>query len=241
MRREHSNAWRIVTPRGGMDHRAARSGSLLAIERNNRGWKPSDQDSSRSWRRRRFPTKGIIPKDSIPDLYWLPGPWAGRLAIMPRPRGGDWLEDEVRAWRRIGIDVVVSLLTDDEVADLGLAEEEALCRANGINFLSFPIIDRSVPASKEGFTDFIRRLADRLGEGKNIAVHCRQGIGRAGVAAICLFIESGIDMETAIERVGAVRGCNVPETSEQRLWIAEVAKSLMRSRSRAFVEVSPSK
>ena len=33
------------------------------------------------------------------ELYWIPGPWLGRLAIMPRPRGGDWLEDEIRSWR----------------------------------------------------------------------------------------------------------------------------------------------
>jgi hypothetical protein len=44
------------------------------------------------------------------ELYWVEGPWSGRLAIMPRPRGGDWLEEEIQSWRRSGIDVVVSLL-----------------------------------------------------------------------------------------------------------------------------------
>ena len=38
--------------------------------------------------------------------YWIDGPWPGRLAIVPRPRGGDWLEDEVRAWRQVGLDNV---------------------------------------------------------------------------------------------------------------------------------------
>jgi len=37
------------------------------------------------------------------DLFWIPGPWRGRLAIVPRPRGGDWLGDEARAGRRAGI------------------------------------------------------------------------------------------------------------------------------------------
>lgn len=32
------------------------------------------------------------------DLFWINGPWPGRLAIMPRPRSGDWLEDEIQAW-----------------------------------------------------------------------------------------------------------------------------------------------
>ena len=38
------------------------------------------------------------------DLFPVAGPWPGSLAVMPRPRGGDWLEDEVRAWRTAGVE-----------------------------------------------------------------------------------------------------------------------------------------
>src|SRR5882672_1326245 len=113
------------------------------------------------------------------ELYWIEGPWPGRLAIMPRPRGGDWLEDEVRSWRRSGVDVVVSLLTHDEIAELTLDDEEELCLTNGMKFLSFPITDRSVPMSKEATLELVTKLAEYLTDGKNIAIHCRQGIGRA--------------------------------------------------------------
>ena len=82
------------------------------------------------------------------ELYWIDGPWKGRLAILPRPRGGDWLEDEVREWQIVGVNTMVTLLTNDEVADLDLAEEARLCRASGIDLVSFPIVDRSVPASR---------------------------------------------------------------------------------------------
>jgi hypothetical protein len=44
------------------------------------------------------------------NVFWVPGPWRGRLGIVPRPRGGDWLSDEMRAWLETGIDAVVSLL-----------------------------------------------------------------------------------------------------------------------------------
>src|SRR5271163_3982512 len=112
-------------------------------------------------------------------LYWVPGPWRGGLAVMPRPRGGDWLDDEIRSWRRSGVDVIVSLLTPDEVADLNLADEPKLSPAHDIEFHSFPIADRGVPSSREAFLSLMEKLTEHLASGKNIAVHCRQGIGRA--------------------------------------------------------------
>jgi len=155
------------------------------------------------------------------ELYWIEGPWQGRLAIMPRPRGGDWLEEEIQSWRRSGVDVIVSLLTPDEVTDLNLAVERDLCRANGIEFVSFPITDRAVPSSMEAFSDLLSVLAGKLASGKNIAVHCRQGIGRAALVALCLLILSGVEAKVAIARVGSARGCGVPETLDQRRWIED--------------------
>jgi len=161
------------------------------------------------------------------ELYWIAGPWPGRLAIMPRPRGGDWLEDEIQSWRRSGVDLVVSLLTRDEQTELNLHDEETLCRASGIEFVSFPIVDRSVPSSSEAFSAHVIKLSEQLAHGKNIAVHCRQGIGRAALVAICLLTLSGLAPAAAIERVGTSRGCSVPETPEQRRWVIDFTKSLV--------------
>lgn len=151
-------------------------------------------------------------------LFWIAGPWPGRLAIAPRPRGGDWLEDEVRAWQQSGLDIVVSLLTPGEVAELELDKEEAWCQAHGIQFCAFPIADLGVPVSRQASVELINKLDKALSEGKNIAVHCRQGIGRSGLLAACLLIRSGKEPETAFERVSAARGCPVPETVEQWEW-----------------------
>jgi protein-tyrosine phosphatase len=159
------------------------------------------------------------------EQYWIEGPWGGRLAIMPRPRGGDWLEDEVRSWRRSGVDVVVSLLTRDEIADMDLAQEDALSRANGIEFREFPINDREVPASQEAAARLVAQLGRYLAEGKRIAIQCRQGIGRAGLIAAALLVQAGIDAGMAIQRVSAARGCPVPETVEQVKWISDFAKA----------------
>jgi hypothetical protein len=43
------------------------------------------------------------------NLYWVDGPWTGKLALAARPRGGDWLEDEIANWEREEVDAVLSL------------------------------------------------------------------------------------------------------------------------------------
>jgi protein-tyrosine phosphatase len=160
------------------------------------------------------------------ELYWIEGPWPGQLAILPRPRGGEWLEDEIRSWKQAGVNVVVSLLTSDEIAELGLVEEARLCQDFGLQFLSFPIMDRRVPSSPKATFDFIRELETLLADGKNLAVHCRQGVGRSALIAACLLVLSGMEPEVALQRVGAARGCPVPETTEQRQWVMEFAREL---------------
>ena len=154
-----------------------------------------------------------------PDLFWIPGPWRGSLAVATRPRGGDWLEDEAAGWRRAGLDVVVSLLENEEAAQLDLAHEGDAAEKNGVEFISFPIPDRGVPASTPGVLALLRGIVGALEEGKKVAVHCRQGIGRSGSIAAGVLISSGIGAEKAIEAVSSARGLPVPETPAQLEWI----------------------
>lgn len=133
-----------------------------------------------------------------PQLFWIVGPWRGRLAIASRPRGGDWLDDEASGWRRAAIDVVVSLLESDEEGQLDLVDEPKAAQANGINFVSFPIPDRGVPASTPAAISLMARLARELEEGKNVLVHCRQDIGRSGLIAAGILATSGMNPDEAI-------------------------------------------
>jgi protein-tyrosine phosphatase len=140
---------------------------------------------------------------------------------MPRPRGGDWLEDEVRAWKQAGVAVVVSLLEPDEATELELADEEAVCAANGVEFISFPIADRDIPKSRTEFAERVSHLVGLLQTGRTVAIHCRQGIGRAGMVAVGILRATGVSIEEAIEQVSAARGRPVPETPAQQQWLVE--------------------
>jgi protein-tyrosine phosphatase len=163
----------------------------------------------------------------IPDLFWITGPWRGRLAISTRPRGGDWLEDEIRGWRSAQVNSVVSLLEHDEEKQLELDREGEVAEAGGIHFISFPIVDRGVPTSILSTVSLLRSVSQRLERGENVAVHCRQGIGRAALFAAGTLMAAGKSPDAALEAVRSARGLNVPETQEQQEWLqGDLADSL---------------
>lgn len=160
------------------------------------------------------------------ELHWLDGSWPGKLAVAARPRGGDWIEDVVAKWKRAGVGVVLSLLTPGEEKDLDLRDEAAAVRGASMEFTSFPLPDRQVPSSETKLAMVLENIGARLAAGKNVLVHCRQGIGRSGLVAACLLVTKGLSPGTAVEQVSAARGVRIPETTEQRDWIDHYAAVL---------------
>jgi protein-tyrosine phosphatase len=126
------------------------------------------------------------------------------------PGGGDWLEDEIASWRGAGIDAVLSLLTPGEEHDLDLMAEQRETKAKGMEFISFPIPDREVPDSEAVMASALEELDRALSSGKNVVVHCRQGVGRTGLVAACLLVSKGLTPETAVRTLSAARGVPVP-------------------------------
>lgn len=157
------------------------------------------------------------------QLYWIEGLLKGRLAIMARPRAGDWLRDEISDWATENIDVVVSLLEPEEVLELELDTEGELCRERGIEFVSYPMLDRGVPPSIPKTAELARRLATRIGEGQSVAIHCRAGIGRSALIAACVLVCAGIEAGKTFELIAAARRLKVPDTDDQIGWLHQFA------------------
>jgi protein-tyrosine phosphatase len=169
--------------------------------------------------------KGTLAAMTGTTLHFVEGSWPGRLALAARPRGGDWLADEIRAWQRAGIGVVCSLLTRAEEVELELTDEETVVRAAGMMFLSLPIEDRQVPVAEQDVDQALDSLERELSAGRNVVLHCRQGIGRTGLIAACLFLKTGEEPAAIVKRLSAARGISVPETAEQRTWIDRYART----------------
>lgn len=144
-----------------------------------------------------------------------------RIAIVARPRGGDWLCDEMSALSREGIDVLVSLLTEEETDELGLHREREECESAAIKFVNLPILDRSVPPDRDGFLNSIEHLAEMVRAGRSLGVHCRASIGRSSVLAVSVLVRLGWDANKAFCAVESARGCSIPDTPEQRQWVIE--------------------
>ncbi len=155
-------------------------------------------------------------------LYTVQMLSAGKVSIMPRPRGSEWLIDEIKMLRDKGVNVLVSLLTPGEIAELDLAQESEICRNQGITYLSYPISDHGIPAFSAETFALLEQLQMHLAAGKHIAAHCWMGLGRSALVAASVLVLSGISPESACERLSCARGYTVPETEEQQAWVREL-------------------
>lgn len=138
---------------------------------------------------------------------------------MPRPRGGEWLSDEIAGWRREDVGLIVSLLESHETDELGLTNEAAQCAAADIGFLSFPIPDRGVPPSVYETQQLIDELVSKLQSGVGVAIHCRAGIGRSALVAACVLLRLGVATTEVFPMLSRARCLPVPDTVAQEGWL----------------------
>lgn len=153
-------------------------------------------------------------------IYWIKEySNRARLGMMARPRGGDWLEDDIVHLKKVAVSQLVSLLTKEEIAEFDLKEEGKLCQKHGLVFMNLPIEDMSLPSSDQKVDSLLDTLVSAIDKGQSIVVHCRAGIGRSSLIVAGILIKQGVHASTAIQEISKGRGRPVPETEEQAKWI----------------------
>jgi hypothetical protein len=158
-----------------------------------------------------------------PTLFTVDQPGPGRLSTMAKPRGGDWLTDEMAALHAAGVDILVCALTTAELHEVDLTDEPRTAHDAGLEFVSIPIPDRDVPNPTTVLPE-LQRLASRLRSGAHIVTHCRFGIGRASLLAAGILVLNGLTPDQAWDQLAHARGLAVPDTPAQRDWPAELLK-----------------
>ncbi|MGF1509118.1 MAG: dual specificity protein phosphatase family protein [Myxococcota bacterium] len=150
---------------------------------------------------------------------WVENDLDLRLALMPRPPGGQRLDAAMGVLRRHGVDVLVSFQTPVEAEACGLEREAESADLFGIRFMRFPIDDHGVPSSPEAALRVAQDILQELHQGRGVLVHCFAGIGRSGLMAILVMTLAGFSLGEAAERVSAARQFPVPETQTQWFWL----------------------
>ena len=147
-------------------------------------------------------------------IFWL----NENLGIMSRPLGGDDLMEEIEYWKKLGVDTIVSFLTDEENEELALEYQRMDCRREGFDFIKFPIEDRQVPDSYLKTKELVDILFNKITENKKILMHSRGGIGRVPIIAASILSKCGLNVNQGFQNISKIRGLQVPDTEEQIIW-----------------------
>lgn len=129
------------------------------------------------------------------QLYAATGRWSRDLVVDL---------DAIRAW---GADAVVTLVTSTELLDLKVAHLGEQVRSRGMQWLHLPIADVSTPAASWELEWLARRAVVHaaLDRGGRVLVHCKGGLGRAGMISARILIERGVQPRAAVDSVRAAR------------------------------------
>ena len=145
------------------------------------------------------------------------GPGLGRIGItfcpgkqQPSSATGAWARDlavDVRAITDWGAAAVLTLVEDHELKALNVTGLGAEIERQSMDWVHAPIPDVSTPhaAFEAAWPHIGEGLRDRLRAGFDVVVHCKGGLGRAGMIAARLMVELGAEPTRAIAEIRKVR------------------------------------
>lgn len=112
--------------------------------------------------------------------------------------------DSIAAW---GAKLVLTLVEPAELKALMVPHLGQEIQRRDIEWRHLPIADFSVPteAFERQWITQGREIREMLRAGEDVLVHCKGGLGRAGMIAARLLVELGMDPEEAIRSVRRVR------------------------------------
>jgi ADP-ribosyl-[dinitrogen reductase] hydrolase len=132
--------------------------------------------------------------------------------------------DAIRVW---GAAAVVTLVEQNELTLLRVEQLGEEVTRRDMLWFHLPIVDVSTPDE-----EFERRWAvsgdavrNLLRSGRDVLVHCRGGLGRAGTIGARLLIELGMEPTTAVKQVRAARPGAI-ETREQDKYVLGIVARL---------------
>lgn len=150
---------------------------------------------------------------------WMPKAFTGngRLGLTIVPGRRDYersLDADLKTLRDSGVQAVLCLLSQDEFERYGVVGLLDRYRAEGMDVLHLPTIDRT-PPSDAALDQAMGWISERIAAEQSILVHCVGGLGRAGTVAGCWLRKQGLSGDEAIRLVREFRSPRAIETLQQ--------------------------
>ena len=137
-----------------------------------------------------------------PDFHWL----TDHVAVggcFPTGRAAELATEH-------GIGAVVDLRAED-------CDDESGLREHGIDFLHLPTPDLQ-PASAEMLERGVKFVAQHVGRGDCVLIHCQHGIGRSALLALCVLVDQGWAPLDALTHAKDKRAVISPSLSQYQGW-----------------------
>lgn len=140
------------------------------------------------------------------DLQAHNGPWARDL---PLDLGA------IRSW---GANALVTLLEDQEFDQLHVRKLGDMAESAGLEWHHLPIPDMAAPGwhFERRWVYSGARLRRLLRRGGRVVLHCRAGLGRAGVIAARLLVELGVPAAEAVSQARKARPGAIQTADQER-------------------------
>lgn len=162
------------------------------------------------------PGTSLPSSDAIMPMYGFSWVIEGTLAGMPQPGGSAPLDQDLAFLAEEELDLLVSL-TETGTDPAAVADA-------GIQLLHLPVPDMTAP-SQDQIDAFVARAGGVIDDGGRVGVHCLAGKGRTGTFLATWFVHAGLDAETAMGTVRALRPGSI-ETEAQEDAVREYAARL---------------
>lgn len=140
----------------------------------------------------------------------------GRRIIWRR----DLSKDLTDLRQRYHVNVLVTLLTEQDLEILRIPDLFTAVKAEGLISRWFPIQDFGIPTSMQGLIDLVQFILAEVQQGKTVIIHCKAGLGRTGMVAAACLVALGSTPDAAFALLRKIRP-GVVETIEQEQYVAQ--------------------
>ena len=145
----------------------------------------------------------------------------GRIGLTLLPGRKDYdrsLERDLAALREDGVDHILCLAPEDELARYGVGDLLEQYEQAGFSVHHLPILDQKV-CSIEDMKAALQWVEEAIAKGGSVLMHCVGGLGRSGMAGASFLRARGASADDALHEVRRARSLRAVETPLQEAFV----------------------